>query len=124
MTRIEKGISSRKRAPSLCMRAHFSQRDARVPRLYVAHALCGHNATREETFQNTSAVRQGQFTGVWMKRSARFCRIVVCLVASVVLASWYCQPLRAAQKGAKHGSRAARVQTGLDVLESQKFAPL
>jgi uncharacterized protein YbbC (DUF1343 family) len=59
-----------------------------------------------------------------MKRSARFCRTVVCLVASVVLASWYCQPLRAAQKGAKHGSRAARVQTGLDVLESQKFAPL
>jgi uncharacterized protein YbbC (DUF1343 family) len=48
----------------------------------------------------------------------------LCLVGSFVLASWCCQPLCATQKRAKHGSHAARVQTGLDVLESQKFAVL
>jgi uncharacterized protein YbbC (DUF1343 family) len=42
----------------------------------------------------------------------------------LVLLSCCCQPLCAAQKRAKHGSHAARVQTGLDVFESQKFAAL
>jgi len=68
---------------------------------------------------------QGQFAGVSMKRSARFSRNAgLCLVGSLVLASWCCPPLRAAQKKAKRGSHAARVQTGLDVLETQKFAAL
>ena len=60
-----------------------------------------------------------------MKLSARVSRGVafsfaVCLLLAVLC----CPALRANQKGKKHGSHAARVQTGLDVLEAQKFAPL
>jgi uncharacterized protein YbbC (DUF1343 family) len=48
------------------------------------------------------------------------CSFAVCLLLAVVC----CPALRANQKGKKRGSHAARVQTGLDVLEAQKFAPL
>jgi uncharacterized protein YbbC (DUF1343 family) len=46
-----------------------------------------------------------------------FCYFAICLA----LLSFASAPARAASK---HSSRAARVQTGLDVLEAQKFAPL
>ena len=45
-------------------------------------------------------------------------------VVSVCLAFPLCLSAHAAVKHAKHGRRAARVQTGLDVLEAEKFAPL
>jgi uncharacterized protein YbbC (DUF1343 family) len=47
-----------------------------------------------------------------------------CVAVWFALASPCCQPLRAAAKSAKRGSRPGRVQTGLDVLEAQRFAPL
>jgi len=64
-----------------------------------------------------------------MKSSAKFCRCVgVCLVGCFVIALLSVQPLRAATKKntpQRSGrSRPGRVQTGIDVLEAQKFAPL
>jgi len=60
-----------------------------------------------------------------MNSSARVSRGVgFCLAVLVLLGLVCCHPLAAAQKSKKHGSHAVRVQTGLDVLEAQKFAPL
>ena len=41
-----------------------------------------------------------------------------------VIAVWFALALSPAHATSKHAGRAARVQTGLDVLEAQKFAPL
>jgi len=41
-----------------------------------------------------------------------------------VIAVWFALALQPARATSKHAGRAARVQTGLDVLEAQKFAPL
>lgn len=43
---------------------------------------------------------------------------------SLCLAFTFCLSAHAAVKHAKHGRRVVRVQTGLDVLEAEKFAPL
>jgi len=41
-----------------------------------------------------------------------------------IIAVWFSLALPPARATSKHAGRAARVQTGLDVLEAQKFAPL
>ena len=41
-----------------------------------------------------------------------------------IIAVWFSLALPPARATSKHSGRAARVQTGLDVLEAQKFAPL
>ncbi len=51
------------------------------------------------------------------RQAFRKARAVIC----IALAAVFCAPGYAAKK---HAGRAARVQTGIDVLESQKFAPL
>jgi uncharacterized protein YbbC (DUF1343 family) len=48
----------------------------------------------------------------------------VCVVAWFALFLTVCPAPRAAQKQSKHHGRPGRVQTGLDVLEAEKFAPL
>ncbi len=45
-------------------------------------------------------------------------------VISVCFASVFCFSTHAAVRHARHGRRVERVQTGLDVLEAEKFAPL
>src|SRR2546422_11443180 len=64
-----------------------------------------------------------------MKSSAKVLQCVgTCLSTCVFLALGVWQPVAAAQKHAKqsrtHTGRPGRVQTGIDVLEAQKFAPL
>jgi uncharacterized protein YbbC (DUF1343 family) len=60
-----------------------------------------------------------------MKSSARFLRAVGFGLGAWIAAGLACgAPVRAAGAQPKRSARPGRVQTGLDVLEAQKFAPL
>jgi uncharacterized protein YbbC (DUF1343 family) len=87
--------------------------------LYITHAHHANNATPKATFHNIIGVgtmKKLRFTrgSEWQ---ARALRAVLC----AVLAAAACGP---ADARAKKSGRPGRVQTGLDVLEAQKFAPL
>src|SRR5258708_16951681 len=87
--------------------------------LYITHAHRVNNATPKAKFHNIigiCAMKNSHFThqSEWQARALRS-------AAYVLLASTLCGPACAR---AKKSGRPGRVQTGLDVLEAQKFVPL
>src|ERR1700742_1636168 len=98
--------------------------DARpMPQLYIARARSAHNQGAELAFQNIIEA---------MKRFLRKASgaLQFSLVVSLGISLLLLNP-RGVRAGQRHGavnrggkSHAARVQTGLDVLEVEKFAPL
>src|SRR6202158_814305 len=87
--------------------------------LYITHAHHANNATPKATFHNIIGVgtmKNLRFTreSEWQERALR---AILC----VVLAATACG---SADARSKKSGRPGRVQTGLDVLEAQKFAPL
>src|SRR6266851_47813 len=87
--------------------------------LYITHAHRVNNATPKAKFHNIigiCAMKNPHFThqSEWQARALRS-------AAYVLLASTLCGPACAR---AKKSGRPGRVQTGLDVLEAQKFMPL
>ena len=87
--------------------------------LYITHAHRVNNATPKAKFHNIigiCAMKNPHFThqSEWQARALRS-------AAYVLLASTLCGPACAR---AKKSGRPGRVQTGLDVLEAQKFVPL
>ena len=92
---------------------------ARILRLYITHALHAHNAAPNEAFQNI--IGDAQPEGLLWPNFVSLSRksLACCLVSPCSLLLRI--PAHASQK--KSG-RPGRVQTGLDVLEAEKFAPL
>jgi len=87
--------------------------------LYITHAHQANNATQKAKFHNIIAA--GTMKNPRLTRDcawqARAIRIVLC----TVLAAFACE---SADARSKKSGRPGRVQTGLDVLEAQKFVAL
>src|SRR6266478_4114325 len=116
-TMIAAGITNR--TPARPFLNCGSPGSRRMQSLYITHAHRVNNATAKAKFHN--------IIGVDAMKNLRFCRgsewqaralrVAVC----VALAGALCGTSSAR---AKKSGRPGRVQTGLDVLEAQKFAPL
>ena len=92
--------SATSNAEKNCPEAHEAFRvDACIPRLYIAHGRMPHNKTPARVF--------------------RFCFLGVTMLAGLVCAD---RPVKAQATGARVAG--PRVETGIDVLEGENFAPL
>jgi uncharacterized protein YbbC (DUF1343 family) len=95
---------------------------ARALRLYIAHDIGGHNETPARVFQLIILDRCGGNEKGMESKSARFWRTSAVQLFALLLACVAAAPSATVARAKK--SRGARTQTGLDVLEAQKFAPL
>src|SRR4029077_14226509 len=85
--------------------------------LYITHAHRVNNATRKAKFHNIIGV--GTMKNLRFSRGSEWRKCTVCVAACLLFAAALCGPPCAR---AKKSGRPGRVQTGLDVLEAQKFA--
>ena len=92
---------------------------ARSLHLYIAHAHHALNAASASAFQNIIVWFQQRGEPLTGLKRAHF--RFIHLIIFVALFAIGPRPVFAARK---HSNRPARVQTGLDVLEAEKFAPL
>src|SRR5256885_10617161 len=97
----------------------------RIPSLYITHAHHVNNATPQATFHNIidACAAPGRAAQGFIYVPIRlrfFCRATSILTLVTLMLST--APAQA--RGGKRSARPSRVQTGLDVLETQKFAPL
>jgi uncharacterized protein YbbC (DUF1343 family) len=95
----------------------------------ITHATQCHNAIRRRAFQNIIAIYTRAEEILRKKIAPATHRIffrLLCLVLCLALQSSLAEAKSPAQRRSARNSRlrAGRVQTGLDVLEAQKFAPL
>jgi uncharacterized protein YbbC (DUF1343 family) len=94
--------------------------ETRTPSLYITHAHHANNATPRRTFHNIIDVSMAEDARVPTRSRLLACNASALL--GIALLGSFCAPGRGATK--KHSSRGGSVQTGLDVLAAQKFAPL
>lgn len=92
---------------------------ARSLHVYIAHAHQALNAARASAFQNIIVSFEQRGDHLTRQKSVRFAFVPFAILGALL--SCAAAP---AHSSPKHSGRAARVQTGLDVLASQKFAPL
>src|SRR5882762_5872699 len=92
----------------------------RVRSLYITHAHRPNNASANGRFHNTITCRQ---EGVMLSQETKFVRCGARLTVGLfILAAWGGSD--GAVAATRRSGRPGRVQTGLDVLEVQKFAAL
>src|SRR5260370_35000013 len=91
----------------------------RMQSLYITHAHHVNNATPNAKFHNI--IGSCAMKNLRSSRGIEWRTHAVRVAASVLFSVALCVPACAR---AKKSGRPGRVQTGLDVLEAQKFAPL